>query len=123
MFEYQAAIQQFDTDTDYLTAEPFDPREVIKSFAELPFEVRNAKLTQVEERIIDECLLLRLTNRPSLESSATNMVDRFQSRFESLSGYLGSTLTCVFIRLPGVHYTIEIDPIKRAVVHWEWQHY
>lgn len=123
MFEDQAAVRQFDIDTDYVAAEPLDLREVIKSCAELPFEVRKAKFTRVEERLIDECLLVRLTNQLSLESNATDLLDRFQSRKESLSPYLGSILTCVFIRLPGIHYTIEIDPITSAIVHWEWQHY
>lgn len=121
MFENQAVVRQFNIDTGYAAAERFDPREVIKSCAELPFEVRKAKFMQVEERLIDECLLVRLTNQLSLESNATDWVDRFQSRQDALSPYLGSILTCVFIRLPGVHYTIEIDPITRAVVHWEWQ--
>ncbi len=123
MFEDQAAVRQFNIDTDYAAVEPFDPREVIKSCAELPFEVRKAKFTQVEERLIDECLLVRLTNQLSLESNATDLVDRLQFRQESLSPYLGSILTRVFIRLPGVHYTIEIDPITRAIVHWEWKNY
>ena len=30
-------------------------------------------------------------------------------------------LICVFIRLPGVIYTIEIDPGTEEVIHWEWQ--
>ena len=123
MFEDRAAVRQFDIDTDYAAAEPIDLREVIKSCAELPFEVRTAKFTRVEERLIDECLLVRLTNQLSLQSNETELVDRFQSRLESLSPYLGSILTCVFIRLPGIHYTFEIDPITWTIVHWEWQHY
>ena len=123
MFEGQAAVRQFNFDTDYVAEEQFDPKEVIKSCAELPFEVRKAKFTQVEERLIDECLLVRLTNQLSLESNPTDMVDRFRSRQESLSPYLGSKLTCVFIRLPGIHYTIEIDPDTKAIIYWEWQNY
>ncbi len=123
MYEAQAAVQQFNVDKDCVALEPFDPREVIRSCSELPFEVRTAKFTQLEEHLIDECLLVRLTSQSSLDDDAIDLVERFQSRQDSLVPYLGSTLTCVFIRLPGVHYTIEIDPITMMVVHWEWQRY
>jgi hypothetical protein len=38
-----------------------------------------------------------------------------------LSQYLDKTLICIYIRLPGVHYTIEIDPKMNRVIYWEWQ--
>lgn len=34
---------------------------------------------------------------------------------------LDRQLVCVFFRLPGCHYTFEIDPESNTVVHWEWQ--
>ena len=38
-----------------------------------------------------------------------------------MNNFLDQRLTCVCIRLPGIVYTIEIDPRAEKVIHWEWQ--
>ena len=44
------------------------------------------------------------------------------SRIEqALHLYIGKMLACVYVRLPGVHYTIEVDVESCEVVYWEWQ--
>ena len=121
MFEDQTAVQHLATDSGFHVTEPLSIREIIKRCSELPHEVKKAKFTQVVKRLIEKNLLARLTNRLSVESNAVESIDRLQSRRDALSPYLGSHLVCVFIRLPGVHYTIEIDPIKMIIVYWEWQ--
>jgi len=47
---------------------------------------------------------------------------RVKRRAKSLTPCLRLRLPCVFIRLPGPHYTVEIDPDNDKIVRWEWQH-
>jgi len=106
---------------DEAVDEPLDIREILKKCKLLPPIVARAGLTSVVERVIDQGLLDALTSDSACPASASDWHDRRQRRKAALSRYLGSDLICVFIRLPGVHYTIEIDPQFRRVVHCEWQ--
>lgn len=98
-----------------------DIQVILESCPRLLANLRSAQLTHIEERVIDESLLSRLTNSCSLEEINDESRFRLRKRQKALSPYLGSILACVFIRVPGGHYTIEIDPVDRLVVHWEWQ--
>ena len=97
-----------------------DLRGIIQRFDELPTDVREARFTRVDERCLDHELMTALvTQLPPF--NADDWPSRLRKREESLLPYVGKVLICVFIRLPGVHYTIEVDPRAGTVVHWEWQ--
>lgn len=106
---------------DSFAGETLDIRGIIRECIELPPEVSSAEFTRVDERLLDQQLLSFLASESVPESDEADRVVRQQCRKGALSPYLGRILICVFIRLPGVHYTIEIDPDSERVVHWEWQ--
>ena len=106
---------------DLFAGETLDLRGIIRECIELPPDVSSAEFTRVDERLLDQQLLSFLASESVAESDEADRVVRQQRRNGALSPYLGSILICVFIRLPGVHYTIEIDPESERVVHWEWQ--
>jgi len=97
-----------------------DIRTIIQECIELPPDVASAELTSVNERLIDQRLLSYLVNQSASESNDSDWVVRQRCRKSALLPYLGRVLICVFIRLPGVQYTIEVDPELERVVHWEW---
>ena len=87
---------------------------------EIPETVAVSEFTRVDERVFDEALFRILTDRhPSASISATSprIIER---RADALYPYIGRTLVCILISLPGVRYTVEIDPLEKKVVHWEW---
>jgi hypothetical protein len=99
-----------------------DLRDVILRFHDLPVAVRRAEFSLICRReLTDELLglLLRQPRPPHLQGG--DWTFRLEARQRSLQPFLGRWLTCIFIRLPGVHYTIEVDPMSRSIVHWEWQ--
>ncbi len=107
--------------TDSFAGESLDIRGIIRECIELPPDVSSADFTRVDERLLDQQLLSILASESVAESDEAKREVRQQCRKGALSPYLGKILICVFIRLPGVHYTIEIDSESERVVHWEWQ--
>jgi len=87
----------------------------------LPAVVASADFSFVSERVIDNGVLEELCGDSAYPSGTDDWLDRQKRRKKALSPYLDKPLTCVFIRLPGVHYTIEIDPELERVIYWEWQ--
>ena len=106
---------------DLFAGETLDIRGIIRECIELPPDVSSAEFTRVDERLVDRQLLSILASESTAESDEAELVVRQQCRERALTPYLGKILICVSIRLPGVHYTIEIDPQSERVVHWEWQ--
>jgi len=100
--------EQTDNSTDHL-------RSLIRKCPDIPAEICEAQFTRVIERKIDRPLLQLFTEDGQDPSCPT-----MQHRIDVLSSYLDRTLICVLIRLPGVAYTIEIDPEEDRLVHWEW---
>ena len=96
-------------------------RALIKNCKAIPSEISEAKFSRVVERKIDESLLRYLTENGDPDSSDEELAPATKRRLEALSPYLDRTLICIQIRLPGVNYTIEIDPKNDRIVHWEWQ--
>jgi len=121
MLDGQTGNFAFDFDAHELWPEFPDVEAVIECCSMLPTAVRSAPITSAFERILDYEEMDRLTNPESLERQDTNQLERLQLRRESLRPNLGLLLTCVLIRLPGIHYTIEIDRESGSVVHLEWQ--
>lgn len=99
----------------------FDPRSVIQQFNELPEGVREAKIARIDGRLLDKSLFTQLISQSPPPNSEIGWSTRIHKREESLFPYLGRVLFCVLIRLPGVQYTVEVDPATKAVVYWEWQ--
>ena len=97
-----------------------DIRTIIKECIEIPTDVASAEFTSVNERVIDQRLLSILLSQSASERHDSDWVVRQRCRKSRLSRYLGEVLICVFIRLPGVQYTIEVDPELKRIVHWEW---
>lgn len=96
-------------------------RAMIEKCTDIPPQVRKAELARVDERVLDDSLFRFLTQHVPPGSDDTARSAAIQRRAEALSPYLGRTLVCVLITLPGVRYTIEVDPDEERVVHWEWQ--
>ena len=107
--------------SDSLESEPLDIRAIIQKCVELPADVTSSELTCVVERILDQRLFSFLISESASQSNDANWVVRQRRRKEALSPYLDKVLICVFVHLPGIHYTIEVDPELERVVHWEWQ--
>lgn len=107
--------------SDFFASEPLAIRRIIQKCIKLPPDVATAEFTRVDERVLDQRLLSFLVSESASKSNDADWVARQQCRKEALSPYLDRVLICVFIRLPGIHYTIEIDPELERVVHWEWQ--
>ena len=99
----------------------FKLRNIIRRFDELPELVRLAKFAGVDERRLHYELMTTLFTQPPRPNHQCDWELRLQKRKNALARYRGKVLHCVFIHLPGVHYTIEIDLEASVVVHWEWQ--
>ena len=96
-------------------------RTVIRRFDELPKAVRLSKFTRVDERRLNHELITALLAQAAPPNCQSDWEARLQEREKSLVPHQDKVLYCVFIRLPGAHYTIEVDLETSAVVHWEWQ--
>ena len=101
--------------------EGFDCAAVIAAFEELPEEVRGARIARVEGRLLDRTLFSHLISQPAPSTKEVGWSSRILRREESLLPHVGKVLFCALIRLPGVQYTVEVDPLAKTVVHWEWQ--
>lgn len=96
-------------------------RSVIGSVRDLPVGVARAPFSLVIDRELTDELYASLVGQVCHSSDPTGWQARLDRRRKHLHSCLGRRLVCVFIRLPGFHYTIEIDAMTRSVVHWEWQ--
>ncbi len=96
-------------------------RALIKNCSAIPSEISEARFSSVVERKIDESLLRYLMENGDPDGGDEELTPETRRRLEALSPYLDRTLICVLIRLPGVIYTIEIDPTNDRIVYWEWQ--
>ncbi len=95
-------------------------REIILETSKIPEAVAVSEFTRVDERVFDDALFRILTDRHPGASIAATSPRIIERRADALYPYVGRTLTCILISLPGVRYTVEIDPLDKKVVHWEW---
>ena len=121
MFKEQRSATPSKDNSQWHASETLDIRAIIQECRELPPDVTRAESTRVDERVIDLRLLSFLVGQSAPERRDPGWLDRQSCRKDALSPYLGRVLICVFIRLPGIHYTIEVDPELQRVGHWEWQ--
>ena len=101
-------------------ADSFSIESVLRN-SNLPQFIKISPIPQLFERLIDANEISRLTELGPNGKDNAERIERHSIRREALNKYLGSTLTCVLVRLPGVLYTIEIDPINCSISHGEWQ--
>ena len=121
MFDETGCTFSPDGHLDAETDKHSDLRRILSASKELPAAVVAADFTYVEERVIDKAILETLVGDPAYGSDAPDWVLRRKRRMLALSKYLDQFLICVFIRLPGIHYTIEIDPALGRIAYCEWQ--
>ena len=107
--------------SDCFEATPLDIRTIIQKCVELPADVTSAKLTCVVERTLDQQLFSFLISDSASPRNDADWLVRQQRRKDALAPFLDKVLICIFVHLPGIHYTIEVDPDLQRVVHWEWQ--
>ncbi|MCH9695769.1 MAG: hypothetical protein K0U72_14735 [Gammaproteobacteria bacterium] len=112
-------FEQLQDDVEART-DSVDIRSIL-SRSDLPLEVRSAAIHYQAERLMDPQLLRFLTVGDQGQPDSGQQSPRLEKRRAALSKHLGSYLMCLTIRLPGVLYTIEIDPAASTIVHWEWQ--
>lgn len=96
-------------------------RALIRQCPEIPEPVTRARIAFVKERLIDESVVRGITEHFGPGAPDEAQASRLARRREAISPYLGRRLVCVLITLPGVRYTIEIDPSDERIVHWECQ--
>ncbi len=104
-----------------LDDEVFDLHAVIRSCEDLPEVIRTATgFTRVDSRFLDRSLYTDLISQQAPKDIVEGWSMRIWQREKALLPYIGKFLMCVFVRLPGVQYTIEVSPDEQTVVHWEW---
>ncbi len=120
MFDDDSISSQADLDQSSEIYSPLDIQAVLLC-SDLPEAVKVARIHYTCQRLIDANEISRLTDPKSLGNEDPILLQQLSARRKALSPYLGSFLTCVCMCLPGAYYTLEIDPISKSVVHWEWQ--
>ena len=119
MFDDSAAHEtDFEGNSDL--ADNFGIQSALRN-SNLPQFVKTLPISQLFERFMDANEILRLTELGFNEKDNAECIEKLRIRREALRKHHGSTLICVLIRLPGVLYTIEIDPVNWSIVHWECQ--
>ena len=96
-------------------------RNIINLIRELPSAVPQEPFAYVDRRVLSTSILESLTTQRKTQGSDADWAQTLQRRSTNLMPFIGQYLICVLIRLPGVHYTIEVEPCESRVVHWEWQ--
>jgi hypothetical protein len=121
MFKERPRDDKSDVCSGFDEGRTLDLWSIIEESIDLPPAALRTDFSHVNDRTLDQKTCSRLTNPPSSNSDAHDLSERYRHRQEALTPYLGKRLICVCIRLPGVAYTIEIDPEAETVIHWEWQ--
>lgn len=98
-----------------------DLRSIVQKSTDLPVEVRSTDFSHIHDRILDQKIISGLIKPSTSKTEPGDWSKRYHYRKEALMPYLDQRLICVCIPLPGVIYTIEIDPRAEEVIHWEWQ--
>jgi len=96
-------------------------RKILESDARIPASVRNASFSRCQERVLEEHELHELLAQEPPKGAAEDWLGRLQRRSEALTPFIGHRLCCVFIQLPGTHFTAEISAIAGKLVYWEFE--
>ena len=93
-------------------------RSILAGSRKLPPAVVESRFARICDRVLDEKITAALTDPDQCPQEDASK--RCERRKKALTPYLGKRLVCVLINLPGVMYTIEIEPASEEVIHWEW---
>lgn len=117
---YQELSRPDVTDVDIEDFEPDDEtvRTILAASGKLQSAVVAAEYSTVCDRILDGETLAALTDPARCPHDDAS--ERCELRRKALTPYFSKRLICVVINLPGVTYTIEIDPSLARVIHWEF---
>jgi len=96
-------------------------RSILKESIDLPADVLSVKFSHIHDRILDQKMFSELIDPANSETETDDWSKRCHNRKQALMPYVDQRLLCVCIRLPGIVYTIEIDPVAEKVIHCEWQ--
>ncbi len=121
MFKELDKDNHFDGDSALDEDRTLPLRSILKESINLPAQVLGVKFSYVHDRILDQKIFSELITPANSEPETDNRSKRCHNRKQALMPYVDQRLVCVCIRLPGVVYTIEIDPGAEKVIHWEWQ--
>ena len=94
-----------------------DLRSIIRESTSLSPMVFEASFFQVFDRVLDDTTIAALTDPSTFPQEESE--EQCRRRKKALVPYFGRRLICVLINLPGVIYTVEIDPFLERVIHWE----
>ena len=103
--------------------EDTDLRDIIRQRRDIPAEVADAVFSHVVRREFDYTLFTTITTQSITGGADEEWEARLEKRRIALREHVGDELICVFVCLPRIHYTMEIDPLHRRLVYWEWQAY
>ncbi len=121
MFEESQPDNKSTSENAYGEDRALDIRSIMRKSIDLPAEILNADFSHFQDRILDQNAFSMLTDLGALEADNAKISERYACRKRALAPYLDRRLICVCIHVPGVMYTIEIDPEAKELVHWEWQ--
>jgi len=94
---------------------------LVENCQDIPKLARETEIAYVDDRLFDTAQFLKITDSRDQDNSDDSLSTSIQRRIKSLTPFVGRRLVCMVIKLPGVRYTIEIDPSEERIVHWEWQ--
>lgn len=117
MLQDLSGLDELEPDQGSTDLELGDLRPVLRATTRLPSLVIEANFSNIFDRVLDEATISALTDPSALPKGISD--ERCKKRKKALMPYLGKRLIGVLINLPGVLYTIEIDPSSKKVIHWE----
>ena len=118
MFQEQSFDHDVEPELSEIYCEIEDLRSILARSGRLPAAVVAADISRIDDRVLDNEIRAVLSNPENcLHDDAIN---RCELRGRALKPYVGRRLICVSINLPGVRYTIEVDPVLRTVIHCEF---
>lgn len=118
MLQETSSCEDASPDESYIETDAEYLRSIMATSSKLPAMVISADFSTIYDRVLDDRTIATLTD--SASSSLGVTVEQCRLRVKALSPYSGKRLICVLIHLPGVFYTVEIDPSVSEVIHWEY---
>jgi hypothetical protein len=107
-----------------LQLRPLDEDEIrliLRKHPKISRHISEAVFTRVHQRELTAARFNDLKGQACPAGDCSSWEARIAARESRLAPYVGKSLVCVFVRFPNVHFTVEIDPIRMEVVHFEGQ--
>ena len=117
VFQEQSRPDMTDTDIEDVGPDAEQLRSILAASGVLQPAVVTAKFARIHDRFLEEEAISTLSDPAYCPHD--DAIERCEIRGKVLAPYVGKRLICISINLPGVAYTIEIDPFSARVVHWD----